>query len=159
MFSSLSEKLPVSAKKIWRIYSFLQMVGILAIAVLVYWLLKKWSFNSPVILVLVSIVVLAVIFVVIVTPNIRWKVWSYEVREQEIELQSGLFIIKRTIIPMVRVQHVDVEQGPLLKKYELANISVYTAATVHTIPMLSVVQADQLRLKISELARVAQEDV
>ena len=37
---------------------------------------------------------------------------------------------------MIRVQHVDTEQGPILKNYNLANISISSAATVHTIPML-----------------------
>ena len=60
---------------------------------------------------------------------------------------------------MVRVQHVDTEQGPILKKYNLANISISSAATVHTIPMLLTEDADELRGKISELARVAEEDV
>ena len=87
------------------------------------------------------------------------QIWRYEVREQEIEIQSGLFVVTRTLIPMVRVQHVDTEQGPILKKYNVANISISSAATVHTIPMLELEEADMLRMKISELARVAEEDV
>lgn len=92
-------------------------------------------------------------------PNIRWDHWRYEVREQEIEIQHGLFIVKRTLIPMVRVQHVDSSQGPILKHYHLASISISTAATIHTIPALTVEEADGLRASISELARVAEDDV
>ena len=62
--------------------------------------------------------------------------WRYEVRESEIELQHGIFIVKRTLIPMVRVQHVDTSQGPILRKYDLAEITISTAATNHTIPAL-----------------------
>ena len=60
---------------------------------------------------------------------------------------------------MVRVQHVDTSQGPILKKYDLANISISTAATTHVIPMLVTEEADRLRARISELARVAEDDV
>jgi len=60
---------------------------------------------------------------------------------------------------MVRVQHVDTTQGPILKKYDLGNISISTAATVHTIPALIMDEADSLRARISELARVAEDDV
>ena len=67
--------------------------------------------------------------------------------------------MKRTLIPMVRVQHVDTEQGPILRKYKLANISISSAATTHTIPLLELKDADMLRMKISDLARVAEEDV
>lgn len=34
----------------------------------------------------------------------KMEIWS---EEQEIELQHGVFIIKRTLVPMIRVQHVD----------------------------------------------------
>ncbi|MFD1032020.1 PH domain-containing protein [Metaplanococcus flavidus] len=92
-------------------------------------------------------------------PKIRWQRWRYEVREQEIELQHGLFIVTRTLVPMVRVQHVDTEQGPILRRYDLAEISISTAATTHTIPALVTSEADELRGMISALARVAEDDV
>ncbi|WP_422122216.1 PH domain-containing protein [Planococcus sp. X10-3] len=92
-------------------------------------------------------------------PKIRWQRWRYEVREQEIELQYGLFIVTRTLVPMVRVQHVDTEQGPILRRYDLAEISISTAATTHTIPALITSEADELRGMISALARVAEDDV
>ena len=71
-------------------------------------------------------------------PLISWRRWRYEVREQEIELQHGVIFITRTLIPMVRVQHVDTRQGPLLRKYRLATVSISTAATVHEIPALKI---------------------
>jgi uncharacterized protein len=91
-------------------------------------------------------------------PKLRWKRWRYEVHEHEIDIQRGLFIVRRTIIPMVRVQHVDTEQGPLLRKYHLATVSVSTAATTHEIPALDVEEAEKLRDRISVLARVVDED-
>ncbi|RSD21148.1 PH domain-containing protein [Mesobacillus subterraneus] len=92
-------------------------------------------------------------------PKMRWKRWRYEVREQEIELQYGVFIVKRTLIPMIRVQHVDTQQGPLLRKYHLSTVTISTAATVHEIPALDMEEAEHLRTSISRLARVADEDV
>ncbi|MGA9225202.1 MAG: PH domain-containing protein [Mesobacillus sp.] len=92
-------------------------------------------------------------------PTLRWKRWRYEVREQEIELLYGVFIIKKTLIPMIRVQHVDTQQGPLLRKYRLSTVTVSTAATVHEIPALDMEEAEYLRTSISRLARVADEDV
>lgn len=85
--------------------------------------------------------------------------WRYEVRASEIELQHGLFIVKHTLIPMVRVQHVDTAQGPILRKYNLAGITVSTAATNHVIPALVTEEADELRNRISALAKVAEDDV
>jgi len=53
--------------------------------------------------------------------------------------------VKRTLIPMIRVQHVDSSQGPLLKKYRLASVTISTAATVHEIPALDEEEAEELR--------------
>ena len=104
------------------------------------------------------VIIYAYLFIVLF-PKIRWLRWRYEVRESEIELQHGLFIVKRTLIPMVRVQHVDTSQGPILRKYNLAGITISTAATNHTIPALVMEEADELRSRISALARVAEDDV
>ncbi|MBY0099551.1 PH domain-containing protein [Mesobacillus maritimus] len=111
---------------------------------------------------IIALIILILIFSYLFTfffPKLRWKRWRYEVREQEIEIQRGVFIMKRTLIPMVRVQHVDTQQGPLLRKYQLSTVMISTAATVHEIPALEMDEAEELRRSISRLARVADEDV
>ncbi|WP_442857377.1 PH domain-containing protein [Bacillus sp. FJAT-42315] len=103
--------------------------------------------------------VLMLFLFVYLLPKLRWNRWRYEVREQEIELQHGVMITRRTLIPMIRVQHVDTEQGPVLRKYGLAGIKISTAATVHEIPAVEMEEAEEMRKMISNLARVATEDV
>ncbi len=80
-------------------------------------------------------------------------------QEEEIELQHGMFILTRTLIPMNRVQHVDTIQGPVLRKYGLATVVVHTAATAHQITALEEEEAEKLRLYITKLAKAADEDV
>lgn len=60
---------------------------------------------------------------------------------------------------MVRVQHVDTKQGPLMSKFVLASVTISTAAGSHEIPALKEEIADELRDHISILARVVEEDV
>ena len=90
-------------------------------------------------------------------PAIRWRRWRYAVRDAEIDLQRGAFIITRTLIPMTRVQHVDTRQGPIVRRYGLAGVVVATAAGSHEIPALAVDIADALRDRIAELAGVAED--
>lgn len=144
---------------VWRLYGIIQ-TAIMAVLVIGAGLLT-YFFDWPQWLyaIYAAIIVLFGILVIYLFPKIRWERWRYEVREQEIELQHGLFIVKRTLVPMVRVQHVDTEQGPILRKYDLAEISISTAATTHTIPALITAEADELRARISVLARVAEDDV
>lgn len=144
---------------VWRLYGTIQSVIILVIAVGVGFL--SYFFDWPVwIMIVVSVAVLLYAFLSIyLFPKIRWQRWRYEVREAEIELQHGLFIVNRTLIPMVRVQHVDTAEGPILRKYGLASITISTAATNHSIPALVTEEADELRNRISTFARVAKDDV
>jgi membrane protein YdbS with pleckstrin-like domain len=107
---------------------------------------------------LLALTVLLSIFSVIIYPKLQWRKWRYEVHDSEIDIQHGVFIIRRTLIPMVRVQHVDTQQGPLLRKFNLSSVTISTAATIHEIPALDVAEADVLRDRISTLARVTDYD-
>ena len=147
------------ALKVWRIYGIIYSVFFLLLAggVIGFTIVFNW----PVWMSVVSILLfaLSVYFFVVFFPTMRWKRWRYEIREQEIELQRGVFVIKRTLVPMVRVQHVDTQQGPILRKYDLSSVTVSTAATVHEIPALEMEEAEEIRISISKLAKVADEDV
>ena len=92
-------------------------------------------------------------------PTIRWNTWRYIIADQQIELRYGVLIRHHLIIPMVRVQHVDTEQGPLLKRFGLSTVTIATAAGRHEIPALADAVAEEVREKISILARVVDEDV
>ncbi len=151
----ISEK----ALSVWRITGAMTSVMIMVMAGGVIWLSNVFSWPVWVVIAAVAAIILHVYLYVYLFPLLRWKRWRYEVREQEIELQQGVFVVKRTLVPMIRVQHVDTRQGPLLKKYGLATVDVSTAATVHEIPALPMEEAEELRQFISRLARVADEDV
>lgn len=144
---------------VWRISGAIHSVfpllisgAVIALAFIFDW--PIWVIGAA----LMFFAVYAYIFIVII-PTLRWKRWRYEVRENEIELKHGVFVIKRTLVPMIRVQHVDTRQGPVLRKYRLATVTVSTAATVHEIPALDVEEAEELRFFISQLARVADDEV
>lgn len=89
-----------------------------------------------------------------VVPELRYRRWRWEVAEQEVRLREGLFVLKSTVIPMVRVQHVDTAQGPVMGALGLSDVHIWTAAGQHTIPALSDDHAAQLRDRIAVLARV-----
>lgn len=145
--------------RVWRLYGMMQTLILLLLAIGVS--ILTYIFEWPILVYILSftIVILYGYLFIYLFPKIKWLRWRYEVRESEIELQHGLFIVKRTLIPMVRVQHVDTSQGPILRKYNLAGITISTAATNHTIPALVIEEANELRSRISALARVAEDDV
>lgn len=152
-------RISVRALKVWRLYgAFHSLFLLILIAGLIIF---TSIFNWPIWIVWGSILAAAVYTytMVFLIPKLKWIRWRYEVKEQEIEIQHGVFVKRRTLIPMVRVQHIDTSQGPVLKRYNLATVAISTAATIHEIPALDVEEAEQLRIQIGRLARVADEDV
>ncbi|CDQ40916.1 MULTISPECIES: PH domain-containing protein [Virgibacillus] len=147
------------AIKVWRIteaifFGILIIIGIAAFIISMLFDFTIWYS----IIGLVVIIVLAYIAIQYL-PALRWRRWRYEVFDQEIYIQHGIIIVSRTLVPMIRVQHVDTKQGPILKRYGLASVTISTAATTHEIPALLEEDASVLRDRISELARVDEEDV
>ena len=103
-------------------------------------------------------VVLAVWFVGIF-PQIRFARWRYEVGEHELDIMRGIFWRKRFVIPFIRVQNTDTKQGPIMRAFGLAQVTVATAAGEHQIPGLTVQEADALRDVIATQARLARGDI
>ena len=106
-------------------------------------------------------VVMAVLYVVwlVVLPPIRYVRWRYEVSEDYLDIAKGIIWRKRYTIPFIRVQDTDTRQGPILRAFKLASVTVSTAAKEHVIPGLDFEVAEQLRDRSAELARLAREDV
>ncbi len=97
------------------------------------------------------------LFAVVVVPVLRWRIWRYDLNDHELYLKRGWLVVRRTVIPLVRIQHVDTSQGPLARYLKLSSVRVSTAAGTHDIPALSDQVADQLRDRLSQLARITRE--
>ena len=95
----------------------------------------------------------------VVLPPIRFMRWRYELSDDYLDIARGIIWRKRFVIPFIRVQNTDTRQGPILRAFGLASVTVATAAGEHEIPGLDSGTAEQLLDKAAELARLAQEDV
>ncbi len=106
-------------------------------------------------------VVMVVVYIIwlVVLPPIRYARWRYEVTEDYLDIAKGIVWRKRYTIPFIRVQNTDTRQGPILRAFGLASVTVATAAKEHVIPGLEFDTAEQLRDRAAELARLAREDV
>jgi len=133
-----------------------------------------WSAQAAISAVVVALLVLAVdrfafdlpawvppaVFVVFLVGGVglalaRYRVWRYEVREDALYLERGVFTRVQTVVPFVRIQHVDSSRGPLERIAGLASTVVYTAGSRGadvTVPGLTPAGADDLRERLKRLA-------
>ena len=96
-----------------------------------------------------------VVLVLAVTsvPALRWRRWRWDIRDEGIDIQRGTLAVSRTLVPWVRVQHVDTQRGVFEQMFGLSTVVVHTAAGGHTIPLLPAGDAEHLRERIAGLAR------
>jgi membrane protein YdbS with pleckstrin-like domain len=90
-----------------------------------------------------------------VVPVVRWRRWRWDVDPDAIVIRHGTLSVRQTVVPMVRVQHVDTTSDLLEQGLDLATVEVHTAAGSHKIPLLTDQQARELRTRIADLARTA----
>ena len=143
-----AHRLPARARGYFRVSVVLSALPLLVVALLVGPALPGAA--RPV--VLVGVLVLTAVAAAVV-PVVRWRRWRYEVREEEIDLQHGTFVVRRTLIPIRRVQHVDTQTGPLQSSFGLSGVSFHTAAGASSIPALDRGEAERVRARVAELAR------
>ena len=89
----------------------------------------------------------------LVVPRLRWSRWRWDVREEGIDIRHGTFTVRRTLVPWVRVQHVETRRNLLEQAFGLATVVVHTAAGSHKIPLLPAADAESLRDRIAGRAR------
>jgi uncharacterized protein len=149
-----AERLDPRAKRLWRITGTLGTLPLLAVGVFVSWVSLR-AVEVPFLLGVLPFLAALGLFVVVagVIPDLRWRRWRYEIREEEVDLQRGIFWINRTLVPLARIQHVDTRQGPLQRRFGLATVVFYTAAGPNEIPELSAPVAAGVRDRIAELTR------
>jgi len=98
-------------------------------------------------------VALAVLAGLVVEPQRRWRNWRYELRDDEIDLRRGVLVITRTLIPTIRVQHVDTQRTWLSDQLGLRSVVIHTAGGSHRIPALRPDEATRIRDRIAQLAQ------
>lgn len=64
-----------------------------------------------------------------VLPPRRYNSWGYAEGDDELHIRHGLWTRVRTAVPFARVQHIDVAQGPVERRFGLARLILHTAGT------------------------------
>lgn len=81
-------------------------------------------------------------------PPRLYHSWGYRIDDRVLETRSGLLFQVTRLLPLARVQHVDLRRGPLERAFGLASLVLHTAGTHEAttiIPGLEAGEAASLR--------------
>lgn len=156
-----ANQLDPKVKAVWRINDaiWITVIGACAFAALAPIVFSMHDVGRVLLIVFAVCMVVAYIVWLVVLPPIRYARWRYEVSPEYLDIAKGIIWRKRYTIPFIRVQNTDTRQGPILRAFKLASVTVSTAAKEHEIPGLDFDIAEELRDRAAELARLAREDV
>jgi uncharacterized protein len=62
-------------------------------------------------------------------PALSYRHASYRIDDESIEIRTGVYVRRVITVPRSRVQHTDVSQGPIERRYGLGTLVIYTAGT------------------------------
>lgn len=74
-------------------------------------------------------VVLVALYLIFRVPLRRYQARGYQLGGDRLRVVRGLLFRSDTVVPFGRVQHIDVQQGPLERAYGLATLVLHTAGT------------------------------
>ncbi|MEI9851752.1 MAG: PH domain-containing protein [Sphingomonas sp.] len=69
------------------------------------------------------------LWMVAIAPARRWRHWGYAFTGSELHVSHGWLFQVHTIVPVARVQHIDVAQGPIERAFGVTTLVLHTAGT------------------------------
>lgn len=97
-------------------------------------------------------------WLILVMPGRRYQRWGYTFGGDRLRVVHGFLFHHDTVVPLGRIQHIDVRQGPLMRGWGLAQLTVHTAGTHGSsvsLPGLHLADAEAMREAIRAHIRQA----
>lgn len=97
--------------------------------------LLRQNSEAPGGVILVPMLVLLV-YPVLIAPPRRYRALGYRLDSDELWIASGLLVRTETVVPLKRVQHIDVSQGPIERIFGVTRLLLHTAGTMNSLVVL-----------------------
>jgi membrane protein YdbS with pleckstrin-like domain len=148
-----TQRLPSAARTLFAVQALGWTIPLLLVAFGLGMALVEGGTAVWLVRLLQALAVVAVVLGLVVEPGRRWRSWRYELRDEEIDLRRGVLVVTRTLIPTIRVQHVETQRTWLSDQLGLRSVVIHTAGGSHRIPALPPDDAAAIRDRIAQLAQ------
>ncbi|WP_057913995.1 PH domain-containing protein [Peribacillus muralis] len=156
-----TKEISKQAVKVWRMTEAITHIIIIAVLIILLFADDYFAWKDWIGWLLNGLVVLSLfhsVWSIFIEPALLQKYWRYDVNEEFIQTKRGAWNETHELIPMTKVQSVKLEQGPLLRKYNLYSLSIGTMGDSHDIPAIPEKEAYELRDKIAYFAKIKEVD-
>ena len=155
----MNRKLSNKAIKSWIISRSIALIILLIIYIVAMVILPKFNlqgfnwfinkFRTPINIVSLIILLLTAVSAFI-EPFFEYKQWSYGISEDEIFFTEGIYFRKSVTIPIVRIQNINLSEGPINSYFNLATVKIGTAGGSYDIPNIDKDEVEKIREFLSK---------
>ncbi|UWG96561.1 PH domain-containing protein [Dehalobacter sp. DCM] len=124
----------------WRVARFLRLAVVIVILGIPTLIVARQDFfvrPAPYVYAVEAFIFLYLMVTLFIYPVIEYRQWGYLILDDRIEIKHGIFFIATSIIPVIRIQHISIEHGPILRKLGLASVRIHTASGAFVIEGLA----------------------
>lgn len=144
----MPEKPDPKVLRIWLISNAISY-GVIFAVLLVLMTVATIVGEFPKQLLFIPVVVLIPSGITYLTLRREYDAWQFCVTPEALEIQKGWLYRQRRIVARDRIQHIDLNSGPLDRKFGLMQVVIHTAgADIGFIPGLSPARAESLRAEL-----------
>lgn len=126
-------------KSVIRINMILLFVPLFIAAASIAFALSDWPYRGPALGIFGGLL----LFAIIMMPARRFMQWGYQMDQERLRVVRGYLFHVDTIVPFVRVQHIDVSQGPIERIFGVSTLTVHTAGTHNSVVDLPGLEPDR----------------
>lgn len=85
-----------------------------------------------------------------VFPKLTYETSLFQLGEEEITTLNGIWNKEKIIVPYVTIQNVEMEQGPIMKRFNIKSLKIITAENDMEIPYVHEHEAETLKAYIHQ---------
>ena len=146
------ESLQPAVVSYWRLSGAISAIVVFVVfAVYGLPMLFVWRPLGIGVLVTGAVVALARLAWSLASSRLRYRSLAYAVHDGLVRLRYGVLVRTEKVIPIERMQHIDIDHGPVERWFGLMSLSVFTAGgrrATFRLPGLSPARAEELRAQL-----------
>ncbi|MEL6540689.1 MAG: PH domain-containing protein [Pseudomonadota bacterium] len=103
--------------------------------------------------VVIGFVMFLALVILVRLPGRRWQARGYNMSADRLRVVRGILWRSDTVVPFGRVQHIDVDQGPIERALDIATMTLHTAGSHNAsvrLPGLNHERASEMREEIRQ---------
>ncbi len=115
-----------------------------------------------IIMVAYVVIMLLAILNILISPYFRYHRYRYKLDEEAMEIIEGYIFVSHNIVPIERIQNIELQQGPIDKIFGVSKMTITTGGGEETLRFVSgeVARAlsERLKKKINKIVIEAREE-